>query len=48
MDIDKAIEILENAQYNCDNVPKIGIAMVLIIKEQITDALSYLEDNTKE
>jgi hypothetical protein len=35
---------LENASYNCDNVAKIGIAIVPIIKNQIDNALKYFRD----
>lgn len=41
---DKALEWLENASYNCDNVAKIGIAIVPIIKNQIDNALKYFRD----
>ena len=41
---EKAIEWLENASYNCDNVKKIGIALVPMIKEQIDNAIKNLTD----
>jgi predicted negative regulator of RcsB-dependent stress response len=41
---DKALEWLENASYNCDNVAKIGIAIVPMIKNQIDNALKYLRN----
>ena len=40
----KAIEWLENASYNCNNVAKIGVAVVPIIKSQIDNAIKYLND----
>lgn len=36
-------ELLECALINCDNIPKIGIAGVEIVKMQIQSALDLLE-----
>ena len=41
---EKAIEWLQNASYNCDNVVKVGIGMIPIIKSQIDNAIKYLND----
>jgi len=41
---EKAIEWLENASYNCDNVAKIGVGLMPIIKSQIDNAIKYLND----
>lgn len=38
-------ELLECALINCDNIPKIGIAGVEIVKMQIQDAIDLLEEN---
>ena len=42
--LEQALEWLENASYNCGNVSKIGIGLVTLIKEQIDNAIKYLED----
>ena len=39
---EKALEWLENASYNCDNIKKVGIALVPIVKSQIDNAIKYL------
>lgn len=41
---EKAIEWLENASYNCDNVAKVGIGIVPTIKSQIDNAIKYLRN----
>ena len=41
---EKAIEWLENASYNCNNIAKIGVALVPIIKSQIDNAIKYLNN----
>jgi len=41
---EKALEWLENASYNCDNIKKVGIALVPIVKSQIDNAIKYLRD----
>ena len=41
---EKAIEWLENASYNCNNVAKIGVSLVPIIKSQIDNAIKYLKN----
>ena len=43
-DIWRAIELLECAQINCDNVKKLGLPMVDIVRMQIDEALKCLED----
>ena len=37
------IEVLENAKYNCDNVKKLGIPIIDIVKAQIETAIKMLE-----
>jgi len=44
----KAIEWLENASYNCNNVAKIGVSLVPMIKSQIDNAIKYLNDEDIE
>ena len=41
---EKALEWLENASYNCDNIKKIGIALAPMVKSQIDNAIKYLRD----
>jgi len=41
---EKALEWLENASYNCGNVSKLGILIVPTIKNQIDNAIKYLND----
>ena len=41
---EKAIEWLENASYNCDNIKKIGIGLAPIVKSQIDNAIKYLNN----
>ena len=43
MDKDKAIEFLECAKINCDNVLKLGLALLPVVKEQIQWAIDELE-----
>jgi hypothetical protein len=40
----KALEWLENASYNCDNVKKVGIGIMPLIKNQIDNAIKYLRN----
>ena len=40
--LEKAIEWLENASYNCGNVAKVGVGLVPLIKSQIDNAVKYL------
>jgi len=42
--IDKAIEELQCAEINCDNVKKLGAFFVDAVKMQIQEALKLLED----
>jgi len=42
--IEQAIEWLENASYNCDNIKKIGIGLVPIVKSQIDNSIKALKD----
>ena len=42
---EKAIEWLEGASYNCENIEKLGtISLVKIVKDQIDNAIQYLND----
>jgi len=41
---EKALDWLANASYNCDNVTKIGVMIVPTIKNQIENAIKYLND----
>ena len=41
---EKAIEWLQNASYNCDNVAKVGVGLMPIIKSQIDNAIKYLNN----
>jgi hypothetical protein len=42
--ISEAIEYIENAKFNLENVSKIGTAIVPLIDEQLTSALKILEE----
>ena len=44
----KALEWLENASYNCDNIMKVGIVLVPIVKSQIDNAIKYLNGEEVE
>lgn len=44
----KALEWLENASYNCDNIKKVGIELVPIVKSQIDNAIKYLKEKNDE
>ena len=46
--LEKAIEWLENASYNCDNIAKIGIGLMPMIKSQIDNAIKYLNNEDIE
>lgn len=37
------LEALQNANYNLDNVRKIGIALLPLVKEQLNNAVALLE-----
>lgn len=41
--INKAIEALQCAEINCDNVKKLGAGFVEVVKMQIQEALKLLE-----
>jgi len=41
--VEKAIEMLQCAEINCDNVKKIGVGFVDMVKMQIQEALALLE-----
>lgn len=41
---EKALEWLENASYNCDNIKKVGITLAPTVKSQIDNAIKYLRD----
>jgi hypothetical protein len=41
---DKALEWLENALLNIENIKHIGIALLPVVEEQIKNAIKYLED----
>lgn len=43
MSVLKALEYLENAESNCDNVRKLGVPIVDIVKQQIQSAMKELE-----
>jgi hypothetical protein len=45
MDIEKAKESLECALINCDNIKRVGLVMVDVVKEQIRSAIKELEKN---
>jgi len=38
-----ALEWLRNAARNCDNIKILGMAIVPIVKQQIENAIKYLE-----
>jgi hypothetical protein len=40
----KALEWLENASYNCDNIEKVGVGLAPIVKSQIDNAIKYLRN----
>ncbi len=48
MDIQKAIEALRCAEINCDNIKKVGLVMVEVVKDQIQTALRELGDDDDE
>ena len=37
------LETLQNANYNLDNVKKIGMAMLPLVKQQLNNAVTLLE-----
>jgi len=41
---EKALEWLENASYNCDNIKKVGVGLAPIVKSQIDNAIKYLRN----
>ena len=42
---EKALEWLENAEYNCENIEKTGaIALAVVVKDQIHNAIRALND----
>jgi hypothetical protein len=41
--VDKAIEMLQCAEINCDNVKKVGVGFVDMVKVKIQEALALLE-----
>lgn len=43
IDTEKVIEILECAKFNCNNIKKVGLVMIEVIKEQIQCAIDLLE-----
>ena len=46
---EKAIEWLENAFYNCDNIMKANIPQLAeLVKSQIENAIKYLNDEEVE
>ncbi len=42
--LEKAIEWLENASYNLDNVSRVGTVIVPMIKNQIENSIKLLKD----
>lgn len=42
--VDEAIEMLQCAEINCDNVKKLGTSFVELVKSQIQDAIKLLEE----
>jgi len=46
--IEKAIEMLQCAEYNCDNVKKLGVHVVDAVKMQIQEALKLLGEEPLE
>lgn len=42
--IDEAIEMLQCAEINCDNVPKLGTEFAKVVKMQIQEAMKLLTD----
>ena len=45
---EKAIEWLENASYNCDNIEKIGVSLAPMVKSQIDNAIKCLKNDDVE
>jgi hypothetical protein len=43
MDIQKAIELLECAEINCDNIRTLGEAGIVLVKMQIQEAIKILD-----
>ena len=41
---EKAIEWLENADFNCDNIQRLGYGVIPLIKSQIRNAIKFLRD----
>lgn len=46
--MDRAIEYLECALINCNNVKKLGLPILEIVKQQIQSALDVLEEVEEE
>jgi hypothetical protein len=46
--LEKAIELLQCAEINCDNAKSLGIVMVQLVKLQVTEALDILERPNEE
>lgn len=46
MDVGKAIEMLQCAEINCDNVKRLGIPFVDFVKKQIQEAITLLHGET--
>jgi len=42
MNVEKAIEILQCAEYNCDSIHRVGLVMVNDVKMQIQSAIKEL------
>jgi len=45
MDVERAIEMIECAKINTDNIAKVGLVMVQIVKEQLDEAIKALGDD---
>lgn len=46
--IGQAVEYLENALFNCDNIKRLGVQMVDMVKEQIQSAINELNKEGEE
>jgi hypothetical protein len=47
MNIERAIEMIECAKVNTDNIAKVGLVMIQIVKEQLNEAIKALEDENE-
>jgi hypothetical protein len=48
MKIDEIVEQLECALINCDNIKKVGTALIDLVKLQIQEALKLLREDNDE